>query len=255
MWQAIGASTLGTSHLKTGTPCQDAHGYRVLPQAVVAAVADGLGSAAQSHVGSALALETALTVLEQALPDSAAYPIDAAGWKLLLAKSFAAARQALVDQAEAHAHPLSDLATTLIVVIWTAEWLTVGQLGDGAVVMYTLDDMMATVIPPQRGEFVNETFPLTQANALDLVEFCTLQEPLRAVCLLTDGLQTLSMNVATGQPYRPFFMPFFEALAEPVDTQTVSEELRQFLASPRVCSKTDDDKTIVVLSTLHYPHP
>lgn len=254
MWQAIGASTLGTSHLKTGTPCQDAHGYRVLPQAMVAAVADGLGSAAQSHVGSALAVETALTGLEQVLPDSAAHPIDAAGWKVLLSNTFAAARQALVNQAEAHAQPLSDLATTLTVVIWTADWLAVGQLGDGAVVMYALDDTLATAIPPQRGESVNETFPITQANALDLVEFCTLQEPLRAVCLLTDGLQTLSMNVATGQPYQPFFMPFFEALAEPVDTQAVSEELRQFLASPRVCSKTDDDKTLVILSALHYPN-
>lgn len=253
MWQSIGASTLGTSHLKVGTPCQDAHGYRPLPQAMVAAVADGLGSAAQSHVGSALAVETALNWLEQALPNAATHPIDAAGWKTLLVKTFAAARQALVTQAEAHAQPLSDLATTLIVVVWTADWLAVGQLGDGAVVTYALDDTMTTAIPPQRGEFVNETFPLTQANALDLVEFCTLQEPLRAVSLLTDGLQTLSMNVATGQPYRPFFRPFFEALAAPVDTQAVSEQLRQFLASPRVCSKTDDDKTLVVISQVTSP--
>ena len=255
MWQAIGASTLGTRHRKTGTPCQDAHGYRVLPQALVAAVADGLGSAAQAQVGSALAVETALTGLAQALPNSAAHPIDAAGWETLLAKTFAAARQALVNQAEAQAHPLSDLATTLMVVVWTAEWLAVGQLGDGAVVVYGQDDTMTTAIPPQRGEFVNETFPLTQANALDLVKFCTRPEPLRAVAMLTDGLHQIAMTAATGEPYPPFFRPFFDALAEPIDARAVSQTLDQFLASPRVCDNTDDDKTLVILSALHHPHP
>lgn len=255
MWQAIGASTLGTRHRKTGTPCQDAHGYRVLPQALVAAVADGLGSAVQAQVGSALAVETALTGLAQALPNSAAHPIDAAGWETLLAKTFAAARQALVNQAEAQAHPLSDLATTLMVVVWTAEWLAVGQLGDGAVVVYGQDDTMTTAIPPQRGEFVNETFPLTQANALDWVKFCTRPEPLRAVAVLTDGLHQIAMTAATGEPYPPFFRPFFDALAEPIDAEAVSQTLDQFLASPRVCDNTDDDKTLVILSALHHPQP
>jgi hypothetical protein len=255
MWQAIGASARGTSHLKAETPCQDAHGYRALPQAIVAAVADGLGSAAQSHLGADTAVKAALDWLEQHLSNPATHPSDEAGWQDLLAATFAASRQALIACAEDRDQPIQALATTLMVVIWTADWLAVGQIGDGAVVLYGQDDTITTAITPQRGEFVNETFPLTQANALDGVEYRVVQMPLRAVSLLTDGLQTLSMNVVTGQPYRPFFLPFFEALAKPVDTEAVSEQLRQFLESPRVCRKTDDDKTLVILSALHYPQP
>lgn len=46
-WRVAAASVRGTTHEKTGQPCQDAHCWEQLPESVlVAAVADGAGSAA-----------------------------------------------------------------------------------------------------------------------------------------------------------------------------------------------------------------
>jgi hypothetical protein len=60
MWQVIGASTQGTSHIRVGSPCQDAHGHHVLENCVIAVVADGLGSAAKSDEGAKLIIDKTL---------------------------------------------------------------------------------------------------------------------------------------------------------------------------------------------------
>ena len=56
-WVVVGASVQGTGHLKFSLPCQDAYAYKALNGSVlVAAVADGLGSAAYAQAGAQLAV-------------------------------------------------------------------------------------------------------------------------------------------------------------------------------------------------------
>jgi hypothetical protein len=53
----------------------------------------------------------------------------------------------------------------------------------------------------------------------------------------------------TNEPHLPFFEPLFafvEASAPPKDGAQASEALTAFLASPRVCERTDDDKALVL---------
>jgi serine/threonine protein phosphatase PrpC len=60
-WRVVGASVVGTAHEKTGQPCQDAHGWRILPDNVlIAAVADGAGSAALGEIGAQVAVRAVL---------------------------------------------------------------------------------------------------------------------------------------------------------------------------------------------------
>ena len=111
------------------------------------------------------------------------------------------------------------------------------------------DGAMETVSAPQRGEYANDVVPLTDSEALSLVRFTVVRRSVRAVALLTDGLQNLCINTASALPYEPFFIPFFDAVGEEIDTQEVSRELAAFLDSKTVCSKTDDDKTLLVVGT------
>lgn len=247
MWSrnVIGASVQGTSHVRADTPCQDAHGYRVLEDGVIAAVADGLGSAARSEEGARLAVDTALDVLDDAL--GVALPDDVDGWTHILRSAFTEARRNLEQAAESNGLPLRDYGTTLIAVAVTEEWLTVGQIGDGAAVALFADDTLETISEPQRGEYANETIPLTASDALTLAHFSARQAEVKALALLTDGLQSLSINTATGVPYAPFFAPLFEGIGQPIDTDETSNQLGDFLDSERVCAKTDDDKTLVVV--------
>ena len=43
---------------------------------------------------------------------------------------------------------------------------------------------------------------------------------------------------------------FFEAVKKPLDAKEISKQLGEFLDSERVCSKTDDDKTLVILGKI-----
>lgn len=244
MWKIIGASIIGTSHLRAGLPCQDAHGYRVWKSGVITAVADGLGSATKSDEGARLAVGTVLDLLENDLTIHS--PANNEDWSEVLASAFAVARQRLEQAAETSSLPLREYGTTLLVAIVTSDRLAVGHIGDGAVVALIEEDRLETISAPQRGEYANEVAPLTAKNALDLVRFSVHSISVRAVALLSDGLQNLCINTVTGAPYAPFFSPFFNGINQVIDTTEASEQLAEFLASERICSKTDDDKTLVV---------
>jgi hypothetical protein len=53
--------------------------------------------------------------------------------------------------------------------------------------------------------------------------------------------------MATGVPYAPSFTPLFEGIGQLIDTDETSDQRADFLSSERVCAKTDDDETLVVV--------
>ncbi len=253
-WQVIAASAIGAGHLRMELPCQDAFQFQILPErdCVIAAVADGLGSAAQAEQGAKMAVDAALQALQVGL--SQQQPGTNEEWEHLLLAAFTQARQSLEDGAIAAGLPLQAFGTTLITVVVTPDTLAVGHLGDGAVVALLAPDQLMTVSPPQRGEYDNETIPLTVPEALRFVRCQAESVKAHCVALLTDGLQNLCINRATADPYAPFFAPFFEALRQQtLDTAAASSQLEQFLGSDRICERTDDDKTLVVIGKLHQP--
>ncbi len=247
-WQAVGASVVGTSHLRRGLPCQDAYAVDCGREIAIAAVADGLGSAERAEIGSRLAVDTALTTLRAQLTE--AVPTEAEAWGQALRTSFAAARQALVDTATSAAAELRDYSTTLLLAAVGTDWMVTGQLGDGAVVACFTDDTLEVVSEPQRGEFANETIPLTVPDALDRLVCRASFVPVRALALFTDGLQHLCLDLARNTPHIPFFTPLFRDLSRPLDISTSEQGLADFLASERVCRRTDDDKTLLLIGRL-----
>ena len=73
-WRALGASVRGTSHEKTGQPCQDAHCLELLPDgSLVAAVADGAGSAALGEVGAGVVADAEGTLIAITTPAAGEY--------------------------------------------------------------------------------------------------------------------------------------------------------------------------------------
>jgi len=53
LWKMIGASILGKAHIENKTPCQDAHGFKLINDYKgIAVVSDGAGSYKNSHLGS-----------------------------------------------------------------------------------------------------------------------------------------------------------------------------------------------------------
>lgn len=245
-WRIVAASVRGTSHEKTGQPCQDAHAWRVLPTGVlVAVVADGAGSAALAKVGAVTAAQAAVDAIgaqEAVLPTLQ----SDADWHCFLTDALRAARAAVEQEAAARQANPRDLATTLIVAVATPELVAAVQVGDGAAVAGDCEGDLFPLTTPSHGEYVNETTFLVSADALESAQVKIWRGAATHLALFSDGLQHLALNLATGVPHPPFFAPLFRFVAAATNETTAHEQLAAFLRSPRVTERTGDDVTLVL---------
>lgn len=250
-WRVVAASAIGTSHLKSGQPCQDAWAYDYLPDdSLIIAVADGAGSAAKSHLGSTTVVETALTSLTTQLTDQ--IPTSEDAWQPIIETAFQAARSALkklVGEGETG----RDYATTLVTVIVTEAWTVGALVGDCVAVTLDPAGELAVLCVPQKGEYANSTNFLTQENALEVLDIQVKATSITGVAVFSDGLQSVAMNIAHNKPHAPFFNPLFSFAMAAEDESASQEQLTNFLNSERINARTDDDKTIVLARRMDAP--
>ena len=171
------------------------------------AVADGAGSAREADRGSALVIATAMASLEHKL--SVDIPQDGAGWGALLAEVFHQTREILVAHAYTNQDIPRDYACTLTALIINSNWLITGQIGDGCAVARGLDGSLTIIAEPQRGEYANETFFLTDDAAADIFDGRVYElgidiPEIDAVAVMSDGLLNLALDKTSGQPHPPF---------------------------------------------------
>jgi len=244
-WRVVGASAVGTSHTKFGTPCQDAFDYQVLPTGVLLiALADGAGSANNAHEGSQLAVETAIKTINTQLQTD--IPNSKAEWQTVIKYSFETTRTALIEHASTSQIPLREYATTLILVILTDKWSVGGLIGDCLAVTLNEEEELVVLCVPQKGEYANTTNFITQDNALDQLQIEAKADPEMGVAVFSDGLQSLAVNLVQNKPHAPFFTPLFAFTAAIKDDTSAEQQLAEFLNSDRVNERTDDDKTLVL---------
>ena len=260
-WRLLGASVAGTRHQTLGRVCEDAHGYRLLADGGVAlSVADGAGSAARAAEASAGAVQAALDTVEARFSDGDGLA-DPTWQETLLRDAIQAARSALIQRArlspdvevEREDDPgdsvaldarLRELATTFLLAVASRHGIAVVQIGDGAIIVSDRAGAVRVVTSPAHGEYLNETTFLTADDFLDRAQFfVSTEEDVRAVAILTDGLELVALNRATGEPHPPFFRPLWEFASQPNASE---DELVRFLSSDRLKSYTDDDKTLVL---------
>ena len=240
VWHAVAVSVAGSGHRARGLPCQDASDVVVLPDGtLLAAVADGAGSAPCSAEGARLAVGTALHVLWDALDDPGPHDVPAA-----LTEAFRAARDVIAEVAAAAGRPARDYAATLLVAVAAADALHVAQTGDGAIVVRDAAGGLAAATLPQNGEYANETFFVTTPGG-DGPRFRATLPAAAGLALTTDGLLPIAVDLATTAPHAPFFAPLLAYVAaEPDDAARGG--LARFLAADRVASRVDDDLTLVL---------
>lgn len=233
-WQIVAASVCGTSHKRTGKPCQDAHCWEVLPQGVlVAAVADGAGSAALAEVGAAVASRTAVETTCLRLGQMP-LPEQNDGYKALLIDAIQSVRAAIEIEAKARGANVNDLATTLILFIAMPGLVAAAQVGDGAAVAGDRHGTILRITTPQFGEYINETTFVTSLDAIETAQVCVWQRDVTHVAALSDGLQMLAIRMPEGTPHAPFFSHMFQFLSDTTDMNEAQAELEAFLGSARV---------------------
>ena len=155
--------------------------------------------------------------------------------------------QRLFAEAEAKELAVRDFACTFLGLISSPDGTLIMQIGDGGVVV-DFGHGLQLPLTPMVGEYANMTHFITDEDAVSRLETFTSTERVHKVAAFTDGIQRLALNMLDNSPHVPFFTPFFNGLASATQEQLdlLPELLKQFLSSPAVNERTDDDKTLAL---------
>ena len=249
-WTALAAAEIGAAHVKRQMPCQDACAIVVRRTGLVlGALSDGVGSASQSEVGARLAIASALKAMieearERTLRDAQPPPRD------VFERALGRAVEAIRRCAVAAQREEGDYACTLILLAVAPTWIAALSVGDGFVAWRPADSPEHQVLlPPEKGEFVNYTTAITSMNASESVRFEIRQQPPAFAMASSDGLLYLALKSESWQPHAPFFQ-FLESQARRSDMSL--ELLRALLRHPQVAELSDDDKSLLIVSSRRY---
>jgi hypothetical protein len=142
-----------------------------------------------------------------------------------------------------------DFAATMIAVLSDGDQTLVAQVGDGCAALKDAQSGDWRIpLWPDHGEYASTTTFVTD----DPEAKCRIhreQSDVSIVAVLTDGLERLAIDFAAGLP----FAGFFDGVSRPVIASTaqgrdrpLSMHLEEYLNGEAICSRTDDDKTLVV---------
>jgi hypothetical protein len=255
-WRVAYTSVIGTSHEKTGLPCQDVGGCRIVSDpdgrhVLLAVACDGAGSAPRSLDGATLAVDRFLQDFGDASRHSGLDGITQEFVEDWLSR----VRAEIRDRADAADLSPREFACTILGAVVGHRRAAFFQIGDGAIVVSTRTepDDYGWVFWPQHGEFANQTNFVTQDNALEVLVFQLEERCVDEIAIFTDGIERLVMNLQEKTAHAPFFRTLFGWLVktEPVtvgDDIPTSEVLSRYLGSKQINDKTDDDKTLILAS-------
>jgi hypothetical protein len=246
MWKVINASVIGTSHLDSGTACQDRSIVAVVTGEngdpyLVCLAADGAGSAAKGGRGAELTCTTGMAFLTSAIQDARRFNTD------LIAEVIAQIRSTIFKEAQKTKHSSRDYACTFIGAVLGNGMSIFFQIGDGAVVV-SKNNTHGVVFWPDAGPYANMTHFITDDDAFANLHIESSNTCFDGMAILSDGLQYLALVFKQQIPHVPFFHPMLETLGKiPRDNiEDLRIKLVRFLGSRDVNERTDDDKTLIL---------
>lgn len=257
--QVLAASVAGPGHNQHGLPCQDAHAWEWLPDGtLVLAVADGAGSARKSEIGAQSAVQGAIASAKAPAADTRTPngdPLDDLAERLLLV--FRGARSAVEAVAQLQREPLRELATTLLVCLWTENGVVSGHVGDGAAIGWLGKDAGFKILSaPAATEYVNETAFITEPDWECKFRVTAMPGYIPGVLLTTDGCQRAALRRKKPEEvsdhegcevFGPFVSPILDYVHRTTDAVQGQAELATLLCSEKLAGHSDDDKTLVAL--------
>ncbi len=203
-WKVARSSVIGKLHEKVGGRCEDAWSTarRALDnghEALAVCVSDGAGSAAKGWAGAQMASRVLAIWLVDNLDKIFGGVAD--DQKRLIVTIL---KRLLRRAADSCGVTLKSYACTIIAVVTTTDgrWLTV-HLGDGAVVG-SFGGALRAISLPRKGEFANETFFLTDNDAIKCIDIQSgmagdSTPPPEAFALFTDGVEGSLVNRRTSE--------------------------------------------------------
>ena len=217
-----GFSLTGKSHVTKKIPCQDSHKIKKMENGwYIAAIADGVGSAKNSQIGSKIAVDIVVSFCEEYMP----WDYNIISIKSMLRTAYNYAFKQILKESQKTGEPIESYDTTLTVVIYDGHRIVYGHSGDGAIVGLNSFGSYVPITKPQKGEDSVSVLPLRAGYTK--WEIDNYEEELAAVLLMTDGIADA----------------FFPYLLKDVENNINKAyvPLASFLADPIGFEKTEKD--------------
>lgn len=244
-WRWASASVIGTSHIQYGDRLQDA--FTVTESGnggIFAIVSDGAGSAKFGAYGAWLTCRFLSVRFREWIHAHHELPADGelVNWMDELRDRISA----IATRREST--PRQFAATLAAIMIAPGEAVTL-HIGDSAVVGRRGSEW-DVLCWPENGEYASSTYFVTDdpEPRLNIVRHPREHD---AFALFSDGVGDLALSHLEHAAHPRFFDPMFR----PVDAASgvgrlgeLSVKLATYLAGPSVCERTDDDKTLILIS-------
>lgn len=252
-WRAAHASAVGASHLEQKNECQDRLACETVKtnangEVLIAVVADGAGSSSDGQHGAQKACELFVEQIVSFLnAENVSIKLINIEFGVRWLEYF---QRNIVEMAKKENKSPRDFATTLVAAVIGENCSAFFQIGDGGIVISTSGAAKSYrfALPPHESEYVNMTDFLTDVNAKEKLKFALVEESIEDIILFSDGIYAVAVDYQTNQPHEPFLMPMIAPLRNSQNLNGLNEKLENFLASPKLNEKTDDDKTIILAS-------
>ena len=244
-----GTSLIGSSHVKLGSVCQDANKVIRLSNGwIVAAVADGVGSAKHSDIASKMAVDTVAEICNIRIDKQS----KLSELRNVILEAYREAERRIEDYADKKGDSITEYDTTLSMVVYDGENISYGHSGDGGIIGLSTDGEYIKITNPQKAEDNICVIPLRAGEKAWVIGYC--EKRLASILLATDGiLDTFFPYLLKGQAvelYVPLVRFFMDNNCMHVNDKNLAEiEKRRidFLKSSEYNSVTDDKTLLVVL--------
>ena len=251
-WKAIGQSITGTSHATTTSGCEDALCYECITtpdsdSVLIVTVSDGAGSALYGGDGAKIVTTEANKYITLLLQENSSITVT---------NIYAMAEHIYDILAKAATNndvAIEEESCTMLGAVVSSKYSLFYQIGDGAIIRSNDAGALSTVWWPHNGEYLNTTAFVTDNVSMPDLQIVLLHEEINELALFTDGLQMLTLSMDTLTVHQPFFTGLFHHLRladTPEKIATLNTMLAQYLDSPAINSRTDDDKTLFLATRL-----
>lgn len=177
-----GFSIQGKGHIERGIVCQDSNKVKQMKSGhYIGIVADGVGSAAHSDIGSDIAVRSLFQYCNRHVKKGSS--LDT--MKDILLDGYSYALGQIEQYAEGRAAALDDFDTTLSSVIYDGKNIVYGHAGDGGIIIKCLDGSIKPITVRQKGADGSSVLPLRAGKSS--WAFGT-ENKAASVLLATDGM-------------------------------------------------------------------
>lgn len=214
------------------------------PDALCLIVSDGAGSASHGGQGASLVCRMLSTAVRDWMRARPGLPSDEE-----VREWIDAVRDRIALAAEKRGLTKRHFASTLVaLIVRDGEMLSL-QVGDSALVARKEGSWKA-LCWPENGEFASTTYFLTD-DPEPRLRIVRAADEYEAFAAFSDGIESVALHHAAREPHARFFDPMIKPVDAAVERgrlMNLSSALGRYLDGPAICERTDDDKTLVLVS-------